>query len=134
MTIDKSVYGYVVDEETYPDKATIIEEGSRGNWAYVILEGRAKVKKRTSKGMVTVDTLEEGAIFGEMGFFEKRGWVRSASVVAADGAVRVGVLDSHRLVKDFEALSPQLRALISSLTLKLKETTEKVCAMVVAQK
>jgi CRP-like cAMP-binding protein len=134
MTVDKSVYGYVVNEETYPDKATIIEEGSRGNWAYVIMEGRAKVKKKTSKGMVILDTLAEGAIFGEMSFFEKEEWVRSASVVAADGAVRVGVLDSQRLVKDFEALSPQLKALISSLSIKLKETTEKVCAMVVAQK
>lgn len=134
MTVDQSVYGYVVNEETYPDKATIIEEGSRGNWAYVIMEGRAKVKKRTSKGMVIIDTLAEGAIFGEMGFFEKGEWVRSASVVAADGAVRVGVLDSQRLVKDCEVLSPQLRALISSLILKLKETTEKVCATVVAKK
>ena len=45
MTIDGLLYGYVASEENYPDKAVIIEEGSKGDWVYVILKGSAKVKK-----------------------------------------------------------------------------------------
>ena len=66
MTIDGLVYGYVASEETYQDKAVIIEEGSKGDWVYVILKGSAKVRKRTRKGAVTLDTLGEGDIFGDL--------------------------------------------------------------------
>ena len=66
MTIDQFVYGYVANEETYSDKAGIIEEGGKGDWVYVILEGRAKVRRKTQKGVVTLDTFKEGDIFGEM--------------------------------------------------------------------
>ena len=131
MTIDGQVYGYVADEETYPDKAVIIEEGSKGDWVYVILKGSAKVTKKTRKGAVTLDTLREGDVFGEMVLLETGQELRSASVVAADGPVRLGVLDSERLVKDYGTLSPQLRALMRSLIRRLKETTDSVCNAVV---
>ncbi len=131
MTIDGLVYGYVASEEVYPDKAVIIEEGSKGDWVYLILEGSAKVRKRTRKGVVTLDTLSEGDIFGEMVLLETGQELRSASVVAAGGLVRLGVLDSERLVKDYGTLSPQLRALMRSLIRRLKETTGSVCNAVV---
>jgi CRP-like cAMP-binding protein len=131
MTIDGQVYGYVADEETYPDKAVIIEEGSKGDWVYVILKGSAKVTKKTQKGAVTLDILREGDVFGEMVLLETGQELRSASVVAVDGPVRLGVLDSERLVKDYGTLSPQLRALMRSLIRRLKETTDSVCNAVV---
>lgn len=131
MAIEQLVYGYVASEEAYQDKAVIIEEGSKGDWVYIILEGRAMVSKRTRKGTVTLDTLKEGDIFGEMILLETGQGLRSASVVAADGPVRLGVLDSERLVKDYGTLSPQLRALMRSLIQRLKEATDKVCNVVV---
>jgi len=130
MTIDQFVYGYVANEETYSDKAVIIEEGGKGDWVYVILEGRAKVRRKTPKGVVTLDTLKEGDIFGEMVLLTTGQELRSATVMA-DGPVRLGVLDSERLVKDYGELSPQLRALIRSLIRRLKEATDEVCNMVV---
>jgi len=130
MTIDRMVYGYVASEERYPDKAVIIEEGNKGDWVYVILKGRAKVKRKTRKGVVTIDTLKEGDIFGEMVLLMTGQELRSASVVA-EGPVRLGVLDSERLVKDYGLLSPQLRALFRSLIRRLKEATDEVCRLVV---
>jgi len=53
-------------------------------------------------------------------------------VIAAEGAVRVGVLDFQQLLKDYESLSPALRSLISALIRRLKEVNEKVAAFVVA--
>jgi hypothetical protein len=57
--------------------------------------------------------------------------LRSASVVATDGPVKLGVLDSERLVKDYGTLSPQLRTLMRTLIRRLKETTDSVCNAVV---
>jgi CRP-like cAMP-binding protein len=123
------VHAYVASEEFYPNESVIIEEGTVGDWVYVILEGSAKVRKKTPKGMVTVDTLKEGDVFGEMGFLEGGKRLRSASVIAS-GDVWVGVLDGEKLTKDFEQSPSNLRALIRSLVLKLRETTTKVCSLV----
>lgn len=132
MKIDSEIYGYVTHEMDYQDGAVIVEEGSSGDWVYIILSGRAKVRKRTSKGLVAIASLSEGEIIGEMAFLEGGKALRSASVIAADGPVRVGVLDNERLLSDYEAMSPQLRTLIRSLSMKIRETTTKVCAIIVA--
>ena len=134
MAIDQLVQSYIIDEKTYPDKAVILKEGTKGDWVYIILEGRAKIKKKTSKGMVTLDTFNEGDIFGEMVLLETSKGARSASVIATDGPVRVGILDPERLSRDYDAVSPQLKGLIRSLTIRLKEASERICNLVAASK
>jgi CRP-like cAMP-binding protein len=126
MDMDPLVYEYILSDVKYPDRAVIIEEGSSGRWIYVVLEGHVKVMKKTASGMVTVDTLEEGEIFGEMVLLEGGHGRRSASVVA-DGQVKLGILDTDRLMKDYQNLSTRLRALLRSLILRLRDTTSKVC-------
>ncbi len=130
MTVDQLVYAYVANEETYPDKTVVIEEGSKGDWVYLVLEGQLRVKKSTAKGKVNVYTLKEGDILGEMLLLEPGKGVRTASVIA-DGPVRLGVLDTAQLVKDYDTISPQLKGLIRSLIQRLEETTDKVCALAV---
>jgi len=125
MAIDSSVYGYMVDEQDFPDKKVIIEENSIGDWVYIVLEGQVKVKKKTAKGVLTLATLGEGAIFGEMPLFLKRDKLRTATV-QADGPVKVGILDTSRLDKEFELLSPQLRGLIKTLARRFTETMDKI--------
>ena len=124
---------YVVEETTYSNGEVIIEEGSQGSWVYVILEGIAKVKKRTPKGMVAIDVLREGEVFGEMTFLEGGTSTRSASVIAAQGQVRVGLLDTEKLINDYEAVPSELKTLIRSLMVKLRNTTSKVCSIIVAK-
>ncbi len=123
---------YLSAEETYESGDIIIEEGSKGDWVYLILEGQAKVIKRTEAGAVTIDVLKAGAVFGEMSLFGRFLEGRSASVVAADGPVRIGVLNSQLLRRDYEFLSPRLRLLMDTLIAKLKEVNERVAAFVVA--
>jgi CRP/FNR family cyclic AMP-dependent transcriptional regulator len=129
MAVHPTVHAYVASEEFYPSNSVIIEEGTVGDWVYVILEGSAKVRKKTPKGLVTVDTLKEGDVFGEMGFLEGGKRVRSASVVAF-GDLWVGVLDGEKLTRDFETIPSNIRALVRSLVLKLRESTTKVCSLV----
>ncbi len=125
MPIDSSVYGYMVDEQDYPDKTAIIEEGTVGDWVYIVLEGQVKVKRKTARGAVTLATLGEGAIFGEMPLFLKREKLRTATVQAY-GPVKVGILDTARLDKEFEQLSVQLKTLIKTLARRASETIAKI--------
>jgi|GEM_PF-330173 len=129
MPREPIVCGYVASEEQFPDKAVIIEEGASGRWIYVLLEGRAKVRKKSGGLMVTLYTLKPGAVFGEMGLFIGDDSLRTASVVA-DGPVRVGILDYDKVFKLYDALSPQLKGLIRSLFIRLRDTTDRVCLMV----
>ena len=126
---EQFLWAYVAKEESYPKGATVIEEGSRGSWVYVILEGRARVVKKTRTGKLTLNTLKEGDVFGEMGLFERGEGIRSASIVAADGPLRVGVLDAQLLARDYEAVSQPLRELLKTLMISLRRATEKVCAL-----
>ena len=133
MSIDAAFDPYVVEVKTYAGGDVIIEEGSFGSWIYVILEGSVKVKKTTAKRIVTIDTLKEGEVFGEMVFLEGGTGARSASVIAAESTVKVGLLDTQKLVDDYEAVPPEVKTLIQSLMTKLRDTTSKVCSIVVAR-
>ena len=128
MSIDPFFYTYVASEETYKDKEVIIKEGSKGFWVYVILEGQAKVTQKTPEGLVVVDTLREGDVFGELVMFEQGGGTRSATV-SANGPVRVGILDTERLSNEYNILSPQLKELISALITRLKDMTKKASTL-----
>jgi CRP-like cAMP-binding protein len=130
MSVDSFIYGYIVNEESYEANEYLIKEGSKGDWVYVILEGQVKVKKRTSKGMVTIDTLKEGDIFGEMILWQLGKSSRSASVIA-DGHVKVGLLSTERLLQDYESVSPRLKTLLKSLIMRLADITNSVAILAV---
>ena len=132
MDINQLVQIYLSNEETYESGEIIIEEGTKGNWVHIILEGQAKVTTQTDAGIVTIDKLKKGAIFGEMALLGKVQAGRSAYVIAADGAIRVGVLDFRQLLRDYESLSPPLRSLITALIMRLEESNERAATFVVA--
>jgi len=131
MPIDPVVYEYIASEVECPANEVIIEEGSKGDWVYVVLEGHVKVKKRTPKGLIVIDTLSEGDIFGEIAFLEGEDADRSATVMAAEGSVRLGILNKELLIKHYSVMSPTLRAIIKSLAVKVRETTARICVALV---
>lgn len=132
MALDPLITTYLADEESYESGDIIVEEGTRGDWIYVVLEGQVKVTKRTALGMLTIDILKKGAVFGELALFGVAGQTRSASVIAADGSVRVGVLDSQHLIEEYESLSGELRSVIKAVVMELKKANEKAAALVLA--
>lgn len=127
MALDPRIYSYVSSEEYFPDKAVIIEEGAHGDWIYVIMEGRAKVRRKTQKGQLTIATLKTGAVFGEILYLQNKTGKRTASVIA-DGEVTVGIMDAKRMETDLAKLSPMLRKLVSTLSGRLEEVTDKLVA------
>jgi len=133
MTVNSQVLMYIVSEESFSDKAVIIKEGSIGDWVYVILEGRVKIKKQTSGGLLTVDTLSEGDFVGEMAMLKQGNSTRTASAVA-DGPVVLGLLDSVRLAQEWEAQPTRIKKVISNLIQNLEEVTKKAADMIIASK
>jgi len=124
MSIPPEVYVYIVSEETYADKAAIVEEGGHGTWVYIVLEGQVKVKKKTPKGLATLYTLKEGEIFGATNLLRNTRGSRTTSVVA-DGEAVIGLLDANKLTEDLNALSSHLKKFISTLAKRLQDSTEK---------
>jgi CRP-like cAMP-binding protein len=132
MDIQQLMQIYLSGEETYESGEIIIEQGSTDNWVYIVLKGQVKVSKWTEAGAVTLGTLKKGAIFGEMAIFGNLQEGRSGAVIAADGPVKLGVLDFQLLLRDYASLSPRLKLLINTLVMRLKESNERVAAFVVA--
>jgi len=124
MNINSQLLKYVVSEESFPAKAFIIKEGDYGDWIYVILEGRVKIKKQTSGGMLTIDTLTKGDFIGEVALFKQSNGRRIVSAVA-DGPVLVGILDMTQLSKKWQAQPCRIKNLILNLIQNLEKATQK---------
>ena len=128
MGVNSKLFKYVVNEESFPDKALVIQEGNLGNWVYLLLEGKIKIQKNSPKGRLNLATLSPGAIFGELIFLQMREGHRTATAVA-DGPVTLGVLDMELLSKEYRSVSPLLKVLISNLARRLQESTEKLVSL-----
>lgn len=118
-------YMYVVDEDTYYDNSSIVEQGKHGGWIWVILEGIVEIRKHTESGSVTILRLGAGSFIGSISTFLMEGAERSATATAI-GEVQLGVLDGQLLSKEFSMLTAKLKEVILSLDKRLKTITNSV--------
>ncbi len=58
----------------------IVKDGQEGNEIFVMLEGAASVRKTTARGVLVVQQLKTGDVFGEMVLVDEK--KRSADIVA----------------------------------------------------
>ena len=123
----------ILEEEEYQDGDVILREGTSTDWIYIILEGQVRIQKSTPKGPVSITTIGEGQMVGEMAFLEKGKVPRAASAVAL-GYVRLGVLDRDRLTKEYDSFSPILRQLILTLVRRMRYITERAAKLVIETK
>jgi len=118
--------------KVYASGEIIFNEGSIGEVMYVIQSGKVKITKRTDSGEVTIATLGEGEIFGEMAVFDRL--PRSATAIAL-GDARVLSVDKKKLFttinrdptlvfKMLESMSQRIRRLDGELAKLKKEHTE----------
>ena len=104
----------------YGDGDTIVTEGIMSNNAYVIIKGKVRITQKVDKKVVTVGTLKEGEVFGEMGLIAET--VRSANVSAV-GDVTVGVISKEHFSNAMNALPDGMRPIILALVGRLRNTT-----------
>ena len=130
MTIEPILLAYVASKEIYSDGEKIIREGRKNDLVYVILQGCVKIQKKTPRGLVTLSTLKEGAVLGEMAYLTAGNGARRVTAVATGGQVRVGLLDPQRLRHDYEAVPPQLKDFMDLLIRRLRAANDRVCELV----
>ena len=107
--------------QSYSDGDVIITEGIMSNNAYVVLKGSVRITKKIDKKIVSVGTLKEGDVFGEMGLISQS--VRSANI-SAIGDVTVGVIDKETFEGVMNNLPEDLKPIILSLVERLRITTQ----------
>ena len=117
----------IISEETYADNEIIMEEGSSGDWIYVVLSGAVEIFKTINGRRVVVDVLGEGDILGEVSFLAQKKRTASARAI---GDVTVGIIDRDYLDAEFNKLSGDFKKILIALVTRLLETTEMVCGFI----
>ncbi len=113
----------LASEETYEDGQIIFREGSSGNWVYTIVSGAVEISKTVGGKKSVVEVLQEGEIFGELGFLE--GIKRTATATAV-GKTTIGLIDRQYLDAEYNRLSSDFRAIVKAIVLRSKKLLEKV--------
>ena len=71
----------VLDRHAYKAGDIIFREGSPGHQAFIIEKGHVEIVKNLGKDEVVLDTLAEGAIFGEMALIDDAARMATARAV-----------------------------------------------------
>ena len=107
--------------ETFQDGQIIFEEGSHGDWIYVVEEGEVEVFKIVEGQKKMIEVLKPGDVFGEMAYISKA--PRSATA-AAKGIAVVGIVDRTYFDHEFNKLSGDFQQMLKLVAFRLRKTTE----------
>jgi CRP-like cAMP-binding protein len=110
----------IASYETFQDGQVIFEEGSNGDWIYIVDEGEVEVFKKTADQKIVIETLRPGEIFGEIAYITRT--PRSATA-SAKGRTVVGIIDRIFFDQEFNKLSPDFQKMIKTVAFRLKKTT-----------
>ncbi len=125
-------YMYIVQEESFPDGSRIVQEGTYGNWIWVILEGRVDITRETEQGPVPVARLGEGCFIGTL-LSLLHGVNRRTATATAVGDVHLGLLDTLRLSGEYAALTNRFKSVLLSLTSRLFKITDRTVSLLMSQ-
>lgn len=121
-------YSHVLEEEDFRDGERIVKEGGHGKWIWVILEGTAIVTKETSTGPVTIARIGEGCFIGTITALTFMEYTRNATVTAS-GNIKLGLLDTDRLSREYIALSAEFRKLLFSIDERFRQVTKRAAEL-----
>ncbi len=117
---------HIASEETYRDGETIFEEGSSGDWVYVVLSGGVEISKVVGEKRLVIRTLRPEEVFGELGFL---GNVKRTATARSVGETTVGVIDQETIAREFNKLSSDFREILQAVVGRLTETLELACRL-----
>ena len=99
----------------------VIEEGTKGTSAFVILSGTAEVIKKLGNREILIAILGEGQVFGEMGLIEDR--PRSATV-RARSELKIRIIDRDHFNELLRTKPSVLIPILKSLFERLRQASE----------
>ncbi|MFH1079047.1 MAG: cyclic nucleotide-binding domain-containing protein [Pseudomonadota bacterium] len=114
----------IASYEKYQDGQIIFKEGDSGDWVYVVEAGSVELSKTVGGTKIVIEVLRrEGDVFGEMAFIAD---ISRTATACAIGPTTVGIIDRIYLDDEFNRLSGSFQAILKSLVLRLKKTTETI--------
>lgn len=113
----------VASYETYPDGKVIFEEGSHGDWIYVVEEGAVEISKKFGERRIVIERLKPGDLFGELAYIAK---IERTATATAVGETVIGILDRDYFDREFNKLPANFQLMFKTVALRLKATTEKL--------
>jgi hypothetical protein len=125
-------YMYTVQEEHFEDGANIVQEGTYGNWIWVILEGQVDITKETDQGPILITRLGEGCFIGTL-LTLLHGVNRRTATATAAGRVHLGLLDTLRLSGEYASLSNRFKSVLLSMTSRLFKITDRTVGLLMSQ-
>ena len=115
---------YIASKETYKDGQIIFEEGSSGDWIYVVLSGSVEISKTIGGKKSILSVLDPGEVFGELGYL---GHIKRTATVRAVGETTVGVIDRTFLDKEFNKLSGPFRSILVAVVKRFRNLIDRAC-------
>jgi CRP-like cAMP-binding protein len=119
----------IASYETFQDGQVIFQEGTHGDWIYVIEEGSVEISKKVKGRRVVIELLSRGDIFGELAFIAK---MPRTATAKAMGETTVGIIDRDYFDNEFNKLPADFRQIFNTVAMRLKKTTEAILAIAVA--
>lgn len=119
----------IASYETFQDGQVIFQEGTHGDWIYVIEEGSVEISKKVKGRRVVIELLSRGDIFGELAFIAK---MPRTATAKAMGETTVGIIDRDYFDNEFNKLPADFRQIFNTVAIRLKKTTEAILAIAVA--
>ncbi len=117
-------YSHVLDEEEYHIGEKIATAGGHGKWIWIILNGSVSVSRETANGPMNIANLGEGCFLGGFTVLPFTEYTRSVTITALED-VRLGLMDTEFLYRDFMSLSPDFRRILLSLDGRLRKITDR---------
>ena len=109
--------------ETFEDGQVIFEEGSYGDWIYVIEHGAVELSRMAGDLPMVIDVLLPGDVFGEVAYISKHNRCVTAM---ARGVTELSVVDRSFLDEEFNRLSGSSRHILNSLALGYQRLVDQL--------
>jgi CRP-like cAMP-binding protein len=106
----------------YLEGEIIFHEGEEGDRMYVVQSGTVRITKKTASGSLTIATLAQGEIFGEMAVFDTM--PRSATAVAA-GETRILTIDKKKLFQTISRDPTIVLRMLESMSRRIRKLDEE---------
>ena len=112
--------------EKYIDGQVIFQEGTHGDWLYIVEDGVVEISRIVSDKKIIIATFQEGEIFGEVAYIAK---VARSATATAVGNTTIGIIDREFFDQEFNKLSGSFQLILTTLALRLKKTTDVLVAL-----
>ena len=111
----------IASYETFQDGQVIFEEGSHGDWIYVVDDGEVEISKCIDGVKTVIEILKEGDVFGEMAYIAK---IPRTATATSRGRTTVGIIDRNFFDQEFNKLSADFQMMLKTVAFRLRKSTD----------